>query len=380
MYLICNKLGITKNFDGCRRHKKLAHITEIQMYRNIQLFFEIIDKSSRLLDEFGPGSFMCSFKTLKHMISFKFDLSPTIPTQNGKFPIIGNGQFKYVPYHSNHTKNSEESSKLISIHYMFPGLSSNGKRAYHSLTMTTRREKALHQLVRFEIFNVRGFLQRYPRLCTFFNHNSNSDKLLKWSFLMEFRWYLSGKLNEATTKETVLRLRDRYFPQHIISQFLPKRHIKRLYTSSFEGVLTDCVIDWIGSLKKMRKYVWCVDLNAVYQLHCLKPVIQVITSFIIANGHCNKSLMDDFINSSLYAKHLRKEMVEQKPGSFYKRENEIINRLIGRRCNNCDKKERRDPSNIQYFTKCGGCQKVNYCSRRCQKIDWKYCHRFECKS
>ena len=72
-------------------------------------------------------------------------------------------------------------------------------------------------------------------------------------------------------------------------------------------------------------------------------------------------------------------MAEQKPGEFYKRENEIMNRLIGRTCKNCDQKERRDPRNIQYFRKCARCHKVNYCSRKCQKIDWKHVHRFECK-
>ena len=48
------------------------------------------------------------------------------------------------------------------------------------------------------------------------------------------------------------------------------------------------MLDWIKSLKEMRKYVWCV---VVYQLHCLKPVIEAITAAIVANTHSNVSLI-----------------------------------------------------------------------------------------
>ena len=53
----------------------------------------------------------------------------------------------------------------------------------------------------------------------------------------------------------------------------------------------------------------------------------------------------------------------------------ILRRNIrnNRKCNNCK-------TRLKTLYKCKRCRRVRYCTKKCQKISWKYCHRFECHS
>ena len=57
---------------------------------------------------------------------------------------------------------------------------------------------------------------------------------------------------------------------------------------------------------------------------------------------------------------------------------DIVKRLRlwqSRSCANCKIKN----SNRVFVKRCSRCRKVRYCSRHCQKIDWKNTHRYHCK-
>eukprot|EP01084_Bolivina_argentea_P318147 551681_1 len=57
----------------------------------------------------------------------------------------------------------------------------------------------------------------------------------------------------------------------------------------------------------------------------------------------------------------------------------FVNKLIGRTCSNCNKREDRNITNIVFFGVCR-CRTSRYCSKVCQKLHWKRKHRFECTS
>ena len=57
---------------------------------------------------------------------------------------------------------------------------------------------------------------------------------------------------------------------------------------------------------------------------------------------------------------------------FDKREKTRNNVEMIRKCHNCDKFG-------EDFPKCSGCKSVYYCSRECQKTDWKKRHKKICK-
>ena len=56
-------------------------------------------------------------------------------------------------------------------------------------------------------------------------------------------------------------------------------------------------------------------------------------------------------------------------------EDEVYSNITGE-CSACHKPE---PEGVKPFQKCGKCKFIKYCSKECQRKDWKY-HRVVCKT
>lgn len=52
--------------------------------------------------------------------------------------------------------------------------------------------------------------------------------------------------------------------------------------------------------------------------------------------------------------------------------------LQGIQCGGCGRRENLDRG--EKFKKCAACKKIYYCSRKCQKKDWKSGHQMSCKN
>eukprot|EP01083_Nonionella_stella_P128000 387766_1 len=58
----------------------------------------------------------------------------------------------------------------------------------------------------------------------------------------------------------------------------------------------------------------------------------------------------------------------------------FVRKVEGRNCSYCQRIEKRYHDFIEKYKTCSGCKAVFYCTRSCQKRDWRARHRNECNT
>ena len=110
-------------------------------------------------------------------------------------------------------------------------------------------------------------------------------------------------------------------------------------------------------------------------LSARKDNVYNVGDVVIADRECD-AMLNGFIFPKWYKVSTPWGQEQQK---VYKGTIEYIQQCIKkfpkRACAACGVKKSKD--NVLYV--CANCQSVKYCSRHCQKIHWKFCHRFCCE-
>eukprot|EP01083_Nonionella_stella_P093795 262983_1 len=315
-------------------------------------------KIHQLQSEFGDGSLVVCALSVKHFMEYKFNIAPFDDEY-----CVNDKNLLYIPisrlrHHGMKSIRTSDQSNEIPVHIILYNVVDDGQcYVYFDFITRLNRNSLLHFLKKRRWSN-RFLRRKYPELVDTF---SDKNYWILYNAMIAYDFVDVKDIRYNNIQQYV----HIWIPRALLDHSNPK--IQQILDEVDKNII---------KYEKEFEYLLCV-------YRAIKPPIdpdQWMMSFSAHFAFVIEAIMnlsgvigiDEY--RRLYNTHLNGFSGIRKCSKLIR----FFQRVKGRKCSFCERKEIRDGTCIQMFKQCARCKSEVYCSKDCQKRHWNTQHRNYC--